>query len=39
MSDTYRPLPTLLVLATLGAVGLTRHSLPLEAQVHEREHL
>ncbi|MGH9144103.1 MAG: ArnT family glycosyltransferase [Vicinamibacterales bacterium] len=31
--------PTVLMLAALGIAGLTRHSLPLEAQVHEREHL
>ncbi len=31
--------PTVLVLAALGIAGLTRHSLPFEAQVHEGEHL
>ena len=31
--------PVLLVLATLGTVYLTGHSLPLETQVHKREHL
>jgi hypothetical protein len=31
--------PTVLVLATIGAVWLVGHSLPLESQVHERQHL
>jgi len=31
--------PTLLLLATIGAAWLTGHSLALEPQVHEREHL
>jgi hypothetical protein len=31
--------PTLLVLATLGAAYFTGHSLSLESQVHERQHL
>ena len=31
--------PVVLVLATIGAVWLTRHSLALEPQMHEREHL
>jgi hypothetical protein len=31
--------PILLVLATLGTVYLTRHSLAFETQMHEREHL
>jgi hypothetical protein len=31
--------PLLLVLATFGVASLAGHSLPLEAQVHEREHL
>ena len=32
-------LPTLLLLATVGAAYLSGHLLPLESQVHEREHL
>ena len=31
--------PTLLILAAIGAARLTRHSLALEPQVHERQHL
>jgi len=31
--------PTLLALAVLGAMSLVAPSFPLEAQVHEREHL
>jgi 4-amino-4-deoxy-L-arabinose transferase-like glycosyltransferase len=31
--------PVLLLLATIGVARLTGHSLPLETQVHEREHL
>jgi dolichyl-phosphate-mannose-protein mannosyltransferase len=31
--------PLLLVLATFGVASLSGHSFPLEAQVHEREHL
>jgi hypothetical protein len=31
--------PTLLLLATIGAVWLAGHSLALEPQVHERQHL
>jgi hypothetical protein len=31
--------PTVLVLAAIGAVWLTGHSLPLESQMHERQHL
>jgi len=31
--------PVVLVLATIGAIWLTRHSLALEPQMHEREHL
>jgi Dolichyl-phosphate-mannose-protein mannosyltransferase len=31
--------PTVLVLAAIGAVWLIGHSLPLESQMHERQHL
>jgi hypothetical protein len=31
--------PTVLVLAAIGAVWLTGHSLPIESQMHERQHL
>jgi len=31
--------PILLLLATIGTARLSRRSLPLEAQIHEREHL
>lgn len=31
--------PILLLLATIGVARLTGHSLPLESQMHEREHL
>jgi hypothetical protein len=31
--------PVVLLLATIAAARLAGHSLPLEAQVHEREHL
>jgi hypothetical protein len=31
--------PTVLVLATIGAMWLMGHSLPLESQMHERQHL
>jgi hypothetical protein len=31
--------PTVLVLAAIGAAWLTGHSLPLESQLHERQHL
>jgi len=31
--------PTLLVLAAVGIASLTGHSLPLETQMHERQHL
>jgi hypothetical protein len=31
--------PTVLVLAAIGVAYLTGHLLPLERQVHEREHL